>query len=175
VCVRLVAFVKKIAAVKSYSLKLSFVCSPNNQQEVLPEMWSCHSRRCKTICKFRSSVKGYEDDLLNHLTALSCRTAIPVWRLCDSSKRRKLPTDNILSQSIKFESSTYFALTGFRIPITKPLQSKFRLVMSRFSNSDSNTREGEVAYDTKFLEGLPRLLSRRTGIRVPNHPRQLTL
>ena len=35
---RPVAFVKKIPPVNSYSLKLSLVCSPNNQQEELPEM-----------------------------------------------------------------------------------------------------------------------------------------
>ena len=35
---RLVAFVKKIPPVNSYSLKPNYACSPNNQQEELPEM-----------------------------------------------------------------------------------------------------------------------------------------
>ena len=33
---RLVVFIKKIPPVKGYSLKLSLVCSPYNQQEELP-------------------------------------------------------------------------------------------------------------------------------------------
>lgn len=76
---RLVAFVKKIPPVKSYSLKLSSVCSPNNQQEELPEMWVWHSRQCKRVWKLHWVFKGYGDDLLNHLTAFSCPTNLLLW------------------------------------------------------------------------------------------------
>ena len=69
----------------------------------------------------------------------------------------------------------YFAVIGFRIQLTKFLQSKFRLVRRRFSNwaRTFNPHEGGAAHDSKILRVSPWVIL-ETHYLTCNHLQQLT-